>query len=66
MVTEESGLLDGFLTEVRAQLPTSSVVQADESGLRVNARLAGVHHAVSTTDLSLHHLDKRREPVPWT
>jgi transposase len=59
MVAEGAGLLDGFLSEVQTQLRTSSVVHADETGLRVNARLAWVH-AVSTTDLTLYHLDTRR------
>lgn len=34
-------------------------MHADETGLRVNARLAWVH-AVSTTDLTLYHLDEGR------
>ena len=59
MVAEGAAMLDGFLDEVRAQLRTAKVVHADETGLRVNALLAWVH-AVSTTDLTLYHLDKRR------
>ncbi len=59
MVAEGAAMLDGFLGEVQAQLRTAQVVHADETGLRVNALLAWVH-AVSTTDLTLYHLDKRR------
>ncbi len=59
MVAEGAGLLDGFLSQVQAQLRTAKVVHADETGLRVNALLAWVH-AVSTTDLTLYHLDTRR------
>ena len=59
MVAEGAGLLDEFLGEVQAQLRTAKVVHADETGLRVNALLAWVH-AVSTTDLTLYHLDTRR------
>jgi transposase len=59
MVAEGAAMLDGFLGEVQAQLRTAKVVHADETGLRVSARLAWVH-AVSTTDLTLYHLDTRR------
>lgn len=59
MVHEGAAMLDGFLGEVQTQLRTSSVVHADETGLRVNARLAWVH-AVSTKALTLYHLDERR------
>ena len=59
MVAEGAAMLDGFLGEVQAQLRTAQVVHADETGLRVNALLAWVH-AVSTTDLTLYHLDTRR------
>ncbi len=59
MVAEGAAKLDGFLGEVRAQLRAAQVVHADETGLRVNALLAWVH-AVSTTDLTLYHLDTRR------
>jgi hypothetical protein len=59
MVAEGAAMLDGFLSEVQAQLRTAKVVHADETGLRVNALLAWVH-ALSTTDLTLYHLDKRR------
>ena len=59
MVAEGAAMLDGFLGEVQAQLRTAQVVHADETGLTVNALLAWVH-AVSTTDLTLYHLDKRR------
>jgi len=59
MVHEGAAMLDGFLGEVQAQLRRAKVVHADETGLRVNALLAWVH-AVSTTDLTLYHLDTRR------
>jgi transposase len=59
MVAEGAAMLDGFLSHVQAQLRTSSSVHADETGLRVNARLAWVH-AVSTKELTLYHLDERR------
>lgn len=62
MVQEGAAMLGGFLGEVQAQLRTQEVVHADETGLRVNALLAWVH-AVSTTDLTLYHLDKRRGSV---
>ena len=57
MVAEGTAMLDGFLNEVQAQLRTAEVVHADETGLRVNALLAWVH-AVSTTDLTLYHLEE--------
>jgi transposase len=59
VVHEGAAMLDGFLSHVRAQLRTSSIVHADETGLRVNARLAWVH-AVPTKALTLDHLDERR------
>ena len=59
MVQEGAGSLEGFLSHVQAQLRTSSIAHADETGLRVNARLAWVH-AVSTKELTLYHLDERR------
>ena len=59
MVKEGADMLEEFLSQVRGLLCSSSVVHADETGLRVEAVLAWVH-AVSTTDLTLYHLDQRR------
>jgi Transposase IS66 family len=52
-------MLEEFLSEVRGLLCSSPVVRADEAGLRVEDLLAWVH-AVSTTGLTLYHLDRRR------
>ena len=53
-------MLDGFLAQVQGPpVAPLQVVHADETGLRVNARLAWVH-AASTTELTLYHLDSRR------
>ncbi len=51
-------MLDGSLGEVQTQLRTAAVVHADETGLRVNARLARMH-VVSTKELTPYHLDTR-------
>jgi len=59
MVREGAGLLAAFLASVRDQLGGSEVVHADETGLRVEARLNWVH-SVSTDALTLYHLDPRR------
>jgi hypothetical protein len=40
VVHEGAAMLDGFLGQVQAQLRTAQVVHADETGPRVNARLA--------------------------
>ena len=45
--------------QVRDLLRASEVVHADETGLRVEAALAWVH-AVSSTELTLYHLDEKR------
>jgi transposase len=59
VVHEGAAMLDGFLGQVQSQLCTAQVVHSDETGPRVNARLAWVH-AVSTKTLTLYHLDERR------
>ena len=59
MVREGAGMLDGFLARVKDLLSASAVIHGDETGLRVNARLAWVH-AASNTELTLYHLDARR------
>ncbi|MHB8288058.1 MAG: IS66 family transposase, partial [Acidimicrobiales bacterium] len=48
-----------FLAQVKDLLIASDVAHADETGLRVEAHLQWVH-AVSTTDLTLYHLDTER------
>jgi len=52
-------MLEAFLAQVKDLLAASEVVHADETGLRVEAALAWVH-AVSSTDLTLYHLDHKR------
>jgi transposase len=59
MVKEGAAMLDDFLARVKDLLIDSDVAHADETGLRVEAHLQWVH-AVSTTDLTLYHLDAER------
>ena len=59
MVQEGAAMLEEFLARVRDLLISSDVAHADETGLRVEAHLQWVH-AVSTTDLTLYHLDTER------
>jgi len=59
MVNEGAAMLEEFLAQVRDLLRDADVVQADETGLRVEAALAWVH-AASTGDLTLYHLDTKR------
>jgi transposase len=59
MVKEGAAMLEEFLAHVRDLLRDADVVHADETGLRVEAALAWVH-AVSTGELTLYHLDKKR------
>ena len=59
MVREGAAMLDEFLARVKELLIASDVVHADETGLRVEAHLQWVH-AVSSTDLTLYHLDEER------
>jgi len=59
MVEQGAAMLDEFLTQIRDRLQDSDVVHADETGLRVEAALAWVH-SVSTTALTLYHLDPKR------
>ena len=59
MVREGAGRLEAVLEAIRDRLADSDVVHADESGLRVQARLNWVH-STSTDALTLYHLDQRR------
>ena len=59
MVREGAGRLETVLATIRNRLAGSDVVHADESGLRVQARLNWVH-SNSTDALTLYHLDQRR------
>ena len=59
MVHEGATMLEEFLAKVEELLRGSEVVHADETGLRVEALLKWVH-SVSTTDLTLYHLDAKR------
>ena len=59
MVKEGAAMLEDFLAQVKDLLSVSKVVHADETGLRVEAALAWVH-SVSSTELTLYHLDQRR------
>jgi len=59
MVQEGAAMLGEFLAQVKDLLIASDVAHADETGLRVEAHLQWVH-AVSTTDLTLYHLDTER------
>lgn len=59
MVREGAAMLEEFLARVKELLIASDVAHADETGLRVEAHLQWVH-AVSTTDLTLYHLDTER------
>lgn len=59
MVQEGAVMLEDFLAQVRDLLVGSEVVHADETGLRVEALLKWVH-SVSTTGLTLYHLDSKR------
>lgn len=59
MVQEGAAMLEEFLAQVKKLLIDADVAHADETGLRVEAHLCWVH-AVSTTDLTLYHLDGER------
>ena len=59
MVKEGAAMLEQFLARVKELLIDSDVAHADETGLRVEAHLQWVH-AVSTTGLTLYHLDEER------
>lgn len=59
IVQEGAAMLEQFLTQVTGLLRRSGVVHADETGLRVEALLRWVH-SVSTTELTLYHLDHKR------
>ncbi|MHB8312699.1 MAG: IS66 family transposase [Candidatus Dormibacteria bacterium] len=59
MVREGAGRLEAVLAAIRDRLAGADVVHADESGLRVQARLNWVH-SNSTDALTLYHLDQRR------
>ena len=59
MVKEGAAMLEEFLARVKDLLIAADVAHADETGLRVEAHLQWVH-AVSTTDLTLYHLDAER------
>ena len=59
MVQEGAAMLEQFLAQVTDLLRGSDVVHADETGLRVEALLKWVH-SVSTTGLTLYHLDHKR------
>jgi transposase len=59
MVQEGAAMLAGFLEEVRCRLRDEDVVHADETGLRVEARLRWVH-AVSSGELTYFELNARR------
>jgi hypothetical protein len=56
ILAEGAGGLDGFLTEVTAQLTTAPVAHFDETGTRVAGRLAWVHTACTQrlTLLTVH------------
>ena len=59
MVRQSAGRLETVMAAIRNRLDSSDVVHADESGLRVHARLNWVH-SNSTDTLTLYHLDQRR------
>jgi transposase len=59
MVAEGASLLEDFLASLRDELTRADVVHADETGLRVAARLHWVH-SLSNTLGTLYHLDRRR------
>lgn len=59
MVQQGATMLEPFLTHTTDLLRESDVVHADETGLRVQALLQWVH-SVSTTGLTLYHLDPKR------
>ena len=59
MVQQGATMLKPFLTHTTDLLRESDVVHADETGLHVQALLQWVH-PVSTTELTLYHLDAER------
>ena len=62
MIDEGASLLGDPLEKIKELLKNSNVVNADESGLNVEALLYWVH-ALSTNDLTLYNLDKKRGKV---
>ena len=59
MVSEGAEMLSDFLSQVKDLLRDSLVVNADETGLTVEALLKWFH-ATSTTELTLYLLDDKR------
>ena len=62
MVQEGGTMLGEFLSTVTDLLRGAAVVHADETGLRVEAGLKWVH-SVSTTELTMYHLNAKRGKV---